>query len=103
MGVYCALELRLESNITKFMPDQSGSQLAALSRQLADSELTRTMILSVQGPSLAVSLEAAGQLADRLGRNEEVEWVRAGVDPDELEGLYKLYFPRRHYFISEDP
>jgi len=29
--------------------------------------------------------------------------VRSGVDPDQLEEAYRLYFPRRHAFLSEDP
>ena len=35
--------------------------------------------------------------------DELPEWVGAGVDPDQLESLYELYFPRRHYFLSDTP
>jgi len=103
MAVFCSLQMQLESNVTKFMPDGGGSELAALSRQLADSELTRTMILAIRGPSLPISLEAGEALAARLRENDEVKWVRNGVDPMEIESLYELYFPRRHYFLSDDP
>jgi len=103
LAVFCARELRLESNVTRFMPDGRASELAALSGRLADSALTRTMVLSVRGPELDASLAAARALAERLAADEEVAWVRAGVDPGELEGIYELYFPRRHSFLSDEP
>ena len=44
--VYCAFNLRVGTNVTHFMPDDSPSELARVSTQLTDSAFTRTMILS---------------------------------------------------------
>ena len=48
--VYCALNLRLGTDLTNFMPEDSHSELAQISSQLTDSPFTRTMVLSVEGP-----------------------------------------------------
>lgn len=103
MVVYCVTHLEPGTDITNFLPDRGSADLAALSTQLADSELTRTMVLSVEGPTTAAAVAAAKALAGPLGEHPEVAWVRSGVDPDLVERVYDIYFPRRHYFLSVDP
>ena len=53
------------------------------------------------GPDASVRL--AERLAAHLRAHPEVAWARSGLDPDQLEDIYQLYFPRRHYFLSEAP
>jgi predicted exporter len=85
------------------MPGADDAELAALASRLSDSELTRTMILTVGSPDLGAAVSAARALADELRGQEEVESVRSGIDPQQIEEVYRLYFPRRHAFVSEDP
>ena len=96
MATYCAFHLRLESDLTHFMPEGSHSELAAISRHLADSQLTRTMVLTIEAEKVRTAIAAAKELATRLRASPEVAWVRHGFDPRQLEALYQLYFPRRH-------
>jgi len=103
LATWCALRLEVGSDITRFMPVGSRSPLAALSARLADSELTRTLVLSVEAREERLAARAAGELAAALGRDPEVEWLRAGADEADLEKLTALYFPRRHGFLSLDP
>ncbi len=103
MLVYCALNLRLGTNITHFMPTGSRSELAMISSRLTDSPLTRTIVLSIGASDSSVAIAAARELTVELRRHPEVAWVRSALDETELEALYRLYFPRRHYFLSEDP
>ncbi|MCZ6782696.1 MAG: MMPL family transporter [Proteobacteria bacterium] len=103
MAIYCALHLRIETNVLHFMPRDSDSERARVSARLADSDLTRTMALSIGGDDPASARATALELAERLAERPEVAWVRTGVDTESLRSLYELYFPRRHAFLSEDP
>lgn len=101
--VYVALQLRVGTDITHFMPDRHASELAALSMRLTDSPFTRTMVLSVGAEQPEVAVQVAQALAAELRAHPEVAWLRAGVDEAQLQELYQLYFPRRHGFLSERP
>ena len=103
MIVYCALNLRLGTNLQHFMPDGDQSKLAEISSRLVDSAFTRTMVLSVGSSTLENSLAAVRELAEIMRDDPGVAWVRIGVDPNQLEDLFELYFPRRLLFLSDDP
>jgi len=103
MLAYCALNLRLGTNLQHFLPDRGRSKLAEISSRLADSAFTRTMVLSIGSTTLDNSIAAARELAEHMRADPEVAWVRSGVDPTQLEQLYAIYFPRRLLFLSDDP
>ncbi|MDH3212842.1 MAG: MMPL family transporter [Myxococcales bacterium] len=103
MAVYCALHLRLGTDITRFLPVGSRSELAALSSRLMDSPLTRTVVISVGADELSVAIAAARDLAGALRDHPEVAWVRTGMDDSDPEAIYRLYFDRRLGFLSDDP
>ena len=100
---YCAAHLEFSTDITNFLPDGEGAELAQISRELTRSELTRTVVLSLGADDPAVARAAARELADALRANPEVAWLRAGADPEFLRSVYELYFPRRMYFVSDAP
>lgn len=96
--------LAVRESITDFMPRGERSDALALASELADSTLARGLVLSIQHPDdRAGAIDLAGDLAAALEAHPEVAWVSAGVAPDELETLHALYFPRRHYFVSNRP
>ncbi len=103
MIAYCALNLRLGTNLQHFLPDRGRSKLAEISSRLTDSAFTRTMVLSVESSSLENSIAAARELAEIMRDDPGVAWVRSGVDPAQIEDLFELYFPRRLFFLSDDP
>jgi predicted exporter len=103
MLLYCALDLRVETNVLHFLPEGRGSEHALISMRLADSSLTRTMAIAISAEEPALAREAARALEERLRGRPEVAWVRTGVDPEQLRHLYELAFPRRHYFVSDEP
>ncbi|MBW2288198.1 MAG: hypothetical protein JRG90_10295, partial [Deltaproteobacteria bacterium] len=103
MGVYCALHLRVGSDITRFLPTGSDSDLAALSSRLADSPLTRTLVISLEADELATAIAAARELTDALRPHPEVAWIRSGLDETDIEQVFELYFPHRLGFLSDDP
>src|SRR5216684_7575530 len=77
-AIYCGLRLKVTTDITHFLPAGSDHRLATLSRRLADSTLTRTLIVSVGGPSTEAVHAAAVAMADGLRDNAEVAFVQRG-------------------------
>ena len=57
MAVYCALHLRVGTDITRFLPVGSESELAVLSSRLTDSPLTRTIVLSIGADTTPVAID----------------------------------------------
>ena len=100
---FCAERVSFSTDITHFLPDGEGAELAQISRELTRSELTRTVVLSVGADDPAVARAAGAELAAALRANPEVAWLRAGADPEFLRSVYELYFPRRLYFLSDAP
>jgi predicted exporter len=100
---YSASRIEFSTDITNFMPDGHGAELAQISRELARSDLARTMVLTLSADDPARAVAAASELAEALRANPEVAWLRAGADPEFLRSVYELYFPRRLYFVSDDP
>jgi len=103
MTIFCATRLRVTTDITHFMPAGSDHRLARLSRQLADSSLTRTLILSVGAPDAEGARAAAAALAARLVAEPEVAFVQRGPTPELAQAVYALYGPRLADFVSERP
>ena len=102
-GVEAGRQLELSTDISNFLPRQSDEAFARLASRLADSELTRTMILTVGAPTPDAAVAAARELEQRLREHPEIASLRGGVDAGQLEEVYRVYFPRRFHFVSADP
>jgi predicted exporter len=102
-AIVCASRFSVTTEITRFLPSGTDRRLAPISAALADSELTRTVILTVGGPTESEAASAASELAARLRRSPEVTWVQSGVRDDVQQAVYELYFPRRLAFLSDEP
>ena len=103
LAVYIARHITFVTDITNFLPDGSGSELASLSRELVHSDLARTMVLTVGADDPARAVAAARQMAEALRAHPEVAWLRASADAELQRSAYELYFPRRFYFLSDAP
>jgi predicted exporter len=103
LAIWSALTLRLGTDLTNFMPVGGRSDLAAVVGRLTDSPFTRTMVLSVEAPETGTAVAAAAELTSMLRDHPEIGWVRSALDETDLEDVYALYFPRRHYFLSDEP
>lgn len=99
-----ALRWSVSTDITAFLAEEEDAELAAISGQLADSELTRAWIITVGGQGLDEGevLQAASELRLRIAEHPEVSWVQEGK-VDNGEAFYELYYPRRFYFASDRP
>lgn len=101
MAAFVATHLRVGSEITHFLPAGRDARLAYVSRAIAESELSRAMVIAVDGDDPAPLVDGAKELAARLRAHPEVAWVRGGVDPATERAVYDLYFPRRHAFLTD--
>jgi hypothetical protein len=45
----------------------------------------------------------ARALAEAIAGHPEIAWLRTGVDERQMQAVFELYFPRRHYFVASDP
>ncbi len=98
-----ALRFQTTTAITHFLVSPQDVKLGRLSRALTDSELARTMVVSVEGTSTNAALDAADDLARRLRDHPEVEWVRSGVAEGTQQAVFDLYQPRRFAFAADTP
>jgi len=100
-GVWAFSDLTLRTDPTEFVPESDDAELAAIAREVTDSELARTTIVSI-GPTddahLAASL--ARSVGDALRANDAIAWVRTGPPEDAQSAFYELYFPRRLSFVA---
>lgn len=103
LAAFSVVRFRATTAITHFLTSPGERRMAEISRRLADSELTRTMVLAVSAPQLDVALAASAELADALRDHPEVAWLRDRVEQGTEEAVYGLYFPRRFMFVSDRP
>ena len=103
LALYCALRMRVASDITYFLPSSEDPKLAEISRELLESPLTRGMILSIEAPDVAGAVSAGKALAQKLRADPEIAWLRSGPGADIAETFYRLVFPHRFQLLSSDP
>ncbi len=91
----------LRTNVTDFMPDSEDAELAEIAREVTDSEIARTTILSL-GPldDAHVAAALAAGVGDRLREERAIAWVRTGPPEGIQPAFYELYFPRRFGFAA---
>lgn len=103
LGAGTLWDLPLRTSVTDFMPDSDDAELAEVAREVTDSEVARTTILSIgptDDPHLAASLAArAGEL---LREEPGIAWVRTGPPEGVQTAFYDLYFARRFAFGALD-
>lgn len=103
VGAWTLTNLRVTTEITEFLPSSEDRELARIAADVASSDLTRTITLTIGADDPAVAVRAAADLAGRLERRPDVAWVRRGPSDDLQEGFYTLYFPRRHLLLASSP
>lgn len=113
LGAYVALRFEVTTDIAGLLPE-ADRQTAALSRQLADSALSRTHVITIgppadaaadtpPDPDVAVAAARALEAALRadLALTDTLAHLQGGPPPDLERALYDLYHPRR--FLLGDP
>ena len=103
LAAFVVPRLRVEADITHFLPAGEDRALAELSSAITSSELNRTITLTIAAPDASVAARSALALAEQLRAREDVAWVTAGPDESLQQGFYEAYFPHRFGFVTDDP
>jgi predicted exporter len=103
LGAYVYRTLRVTNDITSFLPAGRDRDISSVARVLAESDLARSMILTVEGPTASEAAAGARELGAALARDPGVAWVHGGIDGGVIDAAYDLYFPRRFSFWTDDP
>ncbi|MEI6129831.1 MAG: MMPL family transporter [Planctomycetota bacterium] len=106
LGVFVALRLQVSTDITHFLPDGAAAGDVHIAREIASSELARTMVLLVDGPDTDTAVRASRSFERALHDEPRVEPALAHLDagpPDGIEdALWTTYQPRRFAFLAND-
>jgi predicted exporter len=97
----------VSTDITAFLPDAGKGEQLELSRLLADSPLSRTMVITV-GAKEPETARAAGISLEAALRNDPsvsgaIEQLRGGPPQGLDRAMYELYHPRRLGFLASSP
>lgn len=95
LGAWALPRLRVETDITDFLPATEDRELAELSEALTSSDLNRTVTLTVEAPDADTAAAATEELGERLRARDEFAWVRWGPDEELERAFYEAYFPHR--------
>lgn len=104
MAFFVAMRFQIRASVLDFFTSSTARDLGATASRLADSSLTRRMVMTVSSSrDPAEARAAARELTSRLARVDGIRWARCTVDEAVEKAYYDLYFPRRFYFFAEDP
>jgi predicted exporter len=103
LAFYVQAKLVVRSDITDFLPEGRDRRSSELLRELAESELARTMILTVGAPDAGAAGRGAKALGEELASNPDIAWVRSGATEGIQNAAHDIYFSRRAYFASDSP
>lgn len=111
---YCSANFRLETSIAELLP-RATQPASLIADHLLDSELTRSMVLSIgpakgrvdlpaaeQAATLSRSRRVAQSLSKKLEKTPQIAWVRSGPPANSEAAVYDLYFPSRHALLAPD-
>jgi predicted exporter len=106
LGAFVAARMTVVTDITSFLPAGDDPTLSQLSREIASSELSRTMVLTLEAPdpdrAVAASraLEAALRADPRVGPH--LAFLEGGPPEGVDRALWDLYHPRRLSLLAPD-
>ena len=94
----------VSTDITAFLPDPGDQEVASLSREIIESELSRTMVLTIHAEELADALEAGraleSALLDDAAVASSIAFLEGGPPEGIEEAMWTLYHPRRFSFAA---
>ncbi|MDP6945155.1 MAG: hypothetical protein QF464_13485, partial [Myxococcota bacterium] len=93
----------MSTEITHFLPSEEAQTAAAVSRALAESPMSRTMVLSVGASDPERARAAASELARSLSAQPGWAWISHGPELGLGEAFFELVFPHRLGFLSTRP
>lgn len=106
LGAYVAARFQVTSDVSLLLPPSADSELLGLTRRVADSELARTMVVTVAAPDADTAVNASRAFEDALRAEPRVASGLASLEGGPAAGIdravYELYHPRRFAFFAPD-
>lgn len=107
LAAFTAARFSVTTDITAFLPPGGDQQRLALSRQIADSELSRTMVLTLKAADTATAARGSKLLETALREDtalaDALSFVEGGPPRGTERAIYDLYHPRRLGFVASNP
>lgn len=103
MALFLLQHLEVTTEMTELLPSVDDRRLASIASGLAQSELSRTMILTVGGATPALVHDAAGELAAELAKDKEVAGIEASPSEKTADAFAQIYQPHSLQLLSDQP
>lgn len=106
LGVFVALNLKVTTDITHFLPGGEPASEVQIAKELAGGELSRTMVLLIDAESTEDAVLAGARFEAALRAEPRVASGLSHLDGGPPEGieeaLWTLYHPHRFAFFARD-
>jgi len=106
MGVFVWLRFAITTDIRSLLPGADDREALNLVQNIAESELGRTMVLTLGAADTSAVIRATRALEAGLREDAVVSPLLAAIDGGPAEGteqaIYELYHPRRLAFLAAD-
>jgi predicted exporter len=99
---YDVTAFEVTHDITAFVPPGEDRALLRIGSALGQSDLSRTMVLTVGADDMDAAEAARGALVGHLRDDPAIAWVQSTIDQALQEAFHAHYFPRRLAFLLED-
>jgi predicted exporter len=105
LGGYVALRYAVTTDVSVLLPPDDNGELLALTRQVAESELGRTMVLTLTAADESKLVAASSDFEAALRKESRVRPQLLSLEGGPAEGteraIYDLYHPRRFGFLAD--
>ncbi len=98
-----ARDFRLQTSMAHFISGATGGRLYDVGRRVADSSLSRQMLMTVGAVDTPTALAAARALGSRLQALDGISEVQSGIDNAAQDAFFELYFPHRYGLLFDEP
>lgn len=106
-AIWFITQFRVTTDITRFIPDAEDRRLAAISRAVVDSELSRTMILALEAETTDAAIDASRTFEALLRDDPRIRaslgFLEGGPADGIAEATWRLFAPRRLAYLAATP
>jgi predicted exporter len=106
MGVFVQRRFAITTDIRSLLPGDDDQEALSLVQNVAESELGRTMVLTLGAPDTSAVIRATRAFETALRDDAVVSHLLAAIDGGPKDGteqaIYALYHPRRLAFLAAD-
>jgi predicted exporter len=104
LAVFVTTRFSLTTDVTAFLPDPDDRELAALSREIMNSDLSRTMVLTIGAEQARTAAHASREFEARLRADPRVAttlaFLEGGPRAETERAAYALFAPRRLAYLA---